>query len=555
MSPAPATLMAVLLASAVSGAQASTESMAAHCRQMPQMPGCEPYLAVGTRALPALTTALPGEGMVAPKPAVATPAVTLEDGDHYRLRAEVVSATLAGAPLRLYAYNGSVPGPLLKVRQGTTVTIDFENAIDQESTVHWHGLRLDWRHDGAPDISQAPVPPGGTHRYLLRFPDEGMYWYHPHVREDFQQDAGLYGNIWVLPEDPQHYAPVDRELALILDDLLIEDGVQVPYGKYAASHALMGRFGNLLLINGKPDWRLDAGVGETARLYLTNAANARVFNLSLPGLRMKRVGGDSGRYEREEWVDELLLAPSERAIVELAFDRPGDYPLRHSTPAGSRELGEIRVAGSSPAIAAIAADALRATPLVQAEIAALAPVLESAPALILTMDVDLGGYAAAQHPSPEPGRLDSGAHAGHGTAGNAVPPIEWEDTMGTINAAASSERIRWLLRDSASGAENAQVHWKLRQGEPVKIRLTNPATGQHPMQHPIHFHGQRFVVAAVDGVAASNRVWKDTVLVPAGASVDIVLDPSNPGEWMAHCHIAEHLSSGMMIRFRVEAAS
>lgn len=123
--------------------------------------------------------------------------------------------------------------------------------------------------------------------------------------------------------------------------------------------------------------------------------------------------------------------------------------------------------------------------------------------------------------------------------------------MGAMSAAAASATLRWLLRDQATGAENMAIHYRFERGKPVKIRLINPAAGMHPMQHPIHFHGQRFLVLAINGQPVQNQVWKDTVLVPAGATVDIVLDPSNPGDWMAHCHIAEHLSAGMMFGFQV----
>lgn len=543
MKPRPSSLTAfaaAALGAACALPAGAAPDMAEHCRQMPGMAGCEAFrlpAAAAPAAADAPAMQLPGAGLPA-KPAQPTPVVELKDGDTYRLRAEVVTRTVAGAPLRLYAYNGSVPGPLLKVRQGSRVAIEFENAIDQDTTVHWHGLRIDYRMDGVPGVGQPPVPPGGRFRYELSFPDEGMYWYHPHIREDFQQDAGLYGNLWVLPADARAYGPVDRELALIVDDVLIEDGRQVPFGRDAATHALMGRFGNVMLVNGDTDVRLQARVGETLRLYLTNAANARTFALSFPGARMKRVGGDGGRYERDAVVDTVTLAPSERAIVELGFDHAGRVPLLHTTPARRYELGRIEVAAAD---AAPGATELRENADVQAAIAALVERFGDAPpAHVLSMHVERAGAAAGQG-------MD---HAAMGHGGPA--PIEWEDAMGAANVAATSADTRWVLRDEAGGAENMDVRWTFRRGEPVKIRLRNPAGGLHPMQHPIHFHGQRFVVLAVDGKPVDNRVWKDTVLVPAGSAVDIVLDPSNPGEWMAHCHIAEHLSSGMMIGFRVE---
>ena len=123
--------------------------------------------------------------------------------------------------------------------------------------------------------------------------------------------------------------------------------------------------------------------------------------------------------------------------------------------------------------------------------------------------------------------------------------------MGEINAQHLSTVTHWYLRDADTGKKNMDIHYRFQRGKPVKIRLLNPAEGQHPMQHPIHFHGQRFLVLAVDGKPVQNQVWKDTVLVPAGSQVDIVLVPDNPGEWMAHCHIAEHLTAGMMLGFTV----
>ena len=127
------------------------------------------------------------------------------------------------------------------------------------------------------------------------------------------------------------------------------------------------------------------------------------------------------------------------------------------------------------------------------------------------------------------------------------PPVEWSGTMPMMNWASTGRQVRWILRDPATGRENMDIDWRFRRGEPVRIRLVNQRQSVHAMQHPIHLHGQRFLVLAVNGVPNENLVWKDTVLVPAGATVDILLDPSNPGRWMLHCHIAEHLSAGMMM--------
>jgi len=131
-------------------------------------------------------------------------------------------------------------------------------------------------------------------------------------------------------------------------------------------------------------------------------------------------------------------------------------------------------------------------------------------------------------------------------------PVEWTGTMPVMNWATSGEEISWILRDPTTGAENDAIDWNFRVGDVVKIRVTNDRAAFHAMQHPLHIHGQRFLVLEQNGVRNENMVWKDTVLLPAGSSTDILLELSNPGRWMVHCHIAEHLESGMKFVFDVE---
>ena len=122
-----------------------------------------------------------------------------------------------------------------------------------------------------------------------------------------------------------------------------------------------------------------------------------------------------------------------------------------------------------------------------------------------------------------------------------------------MNWLMTGKEVKWQLRDVATGKINDAIDWHFKQGDVVKIRIVNDAAGvMHAMQHPIHFHGQRFIVLSRDGVESEDHAWKDTVLVPVGSTVDILLELSNPGKWMAHCHIAEHLSTGMKMVFSVE---
>ena len=115
----------------------------------------------------------------------------------------------------------------------------------------------------------------------------------------------------------------------------------------------------------------------------------------------------------------------------------------------------------------------------------------------------------------------------------------------------SAEQIHWKLRDPDTGKENMDIEWSFEVGDVVKIRIYNDPETIHPMNHPFHVHGQRFLVIALDGVPNENLVWKDTAIVPVGTTMDILVDITNPGEWMAHCHIAEHLHAGMMTSFTV----
>src|SRR3990172_1423725 len=177
--------------------------------------------------------------------------VNLSNGETYNLTASIVKKTINGQEMKMLAYNGSIPGPLIKVPQGAEITLKFTNNTDVDSTIHSHGVRVENAFDGVPDVTQKPVKPGESFSYTLKFPDAGVYCYHPHVREDYAQELGLYGNFIVEPSDPGYWNSVNREEVVMLDDILIEDGVIARFIPETADHTLMGRFGNVMLVSGE----------------------------------------------------------------------------------------------------------------------------------------------------------------------------------------------------------------------------------------------------------------------------------------------------------------
>ena len=467
------------------------------------------------------------------KVAKPTSILDLEDGDEVDITAEIVLKEIDGQTFRMYAYNGRIPGIALRVKQNSKITVNFHNKIDQETTIHWHGLRHDIKDDGVPGISQDPVKPGESYVYSLFFPDEGIYWYHPHVREDIQQEGGLAGNMLVVPSDPDYWNPVNREELLVLDDLLIRNGELMPFGKEYATHSTMGRFGNVLLTNGDTNYSLSANEGEVIRFYITNAANVRPFKLSFGGARMKLVGSDMGKYEREEFVEGVIMAPGERYIVEVYFDKAGKYYLEHNTPEKRYMLGEIQVSGSEAKLDYSSYfNNLKTNEDISEEIDEFRQYFEKPVDYSLVLDIDM------------PGMQMMGEAENHES-------IEWEDTMQQMNEMMDSSDMTWILKEENTGKENMDISMDSKVGDKVKIRIFNDPESMHPMQHPIHLHGQRFLILKKNDVPADNLVWKDTVLVGIGETVEILVDVTNPGEWMMHCHIAEHLEAGMMAEFSV----
>jgi suppressor of ftsI len=512
---------------------------------MPMLPGLE-------GAVPVVGPFMPGMGIDPAMLPEARPSevVPMGDLDTLDIAVSMVRRTIDGHEMIMFGYNGQYPGPLIQAPQDATIVVRVTNDIEMPTTIHWHGVRLDNRFDGVPGVTQDEIERGESFTYEVHVPDAGMYWYHPHVREDVQQDLGLFGNLLVTSPDPDYYGPAHREEVFVLDDMLIDDQGALPWGASAPTHALMGRFGNVMMVNGETDYHLTAKRGEVIRFYLTNVANSRTFNVTFGGARVKIVASDVGRFEREQWIGSVVIAPAERYVVDVRFDEPGEIAIANTIQAINHFRGEFYPQVDTLSMVTVSDEAadetisaayetLREHEEVVADIDTFRPFFGREPDHELETTVRVQNLPASIVLAMEADTLY-------------VPPMEWNDAMPMMNWLSTAEQVTWILRDRRTGAENGEIDWRFSVGDVVKLRIFNTPDSFHPMNHPIHVHGQRFLVLSMDGVESDNLVWKDTAIVPVGSTMDVLIEMSNPGEWMVHCHIAEHLHAGMMFSFTVD---
>jgi suppressor of ftsI len=528
----------------VDSTEAPSGRMIVPMMKSPMIPGLE-----GIRPSVGLIVPGAGHGGRELPTATASTSVEVKDGDTLSVVAGLVRRTIAGRTLTMYAFNGQAPGPLIRARQGSTFFVRLRNELDRPMTIHWHGVRLDSQFDGSPGMTQPPIAPGATFVYAVHCPDAGVFWYHDHVREDIGQPMGLFGNLLVEPASSPATPAGRRALPLILSDLLVDGDSVVPFGGDAPNFALMGRFGNVLLINGQPKWQMDAAPGEVVRLLLTNAASARTFNVSFGDAPIKLIASDQGPYARETMVTSIVIAPGERYVADVRFDQPGTVAIVNEVQTIDHFLGEMyddtdtlghvavtgRPAPADPSFAVLHDDSA-----VVRDIARFRPAFDKAPDEEIVLTTAIQGLPI---PMMQFMSIDTLYR----------PPLEWADGMSDMNWLATGKEVRWVIRDTHSGAENMNLAWHFHKGDIIKIRVFNDPRSLHPMNHPLHLHGQRFLVIATDGHPNPYLVWKDTTIIPVGSTVDLLADLSNPGTWMLHCHISEHVESGMMAPITVSA--
>ena len=488
--------------------------------------------------------------------------ISLKNGEVYNLKASFVLNDLNGVKQPMLSYGESIPGPTFRVKQGDKVTVNFENDINMDTTVHAHGLRQNVKMDGTPTMSQDPVKVGDTFKYEWSFPDPGVYWYHPHIREDYQQGSGMYGAIVVEPKTNDYWPASDADQTLILSDALIDENGLLVQFKDKADHTLMGRYGNLILINGKTNWQTEVKANTIQRFYVANASSARPYRFTLNSMKMKVVGSDNGRVGNERFVDALTLSPGERYIVDVVFDKTGNVPIKNNAPGVLTTIGTIKVTENPAVSASVASYAtLRINQDIIDDIASLASKVSVSKRLSLDMTMDMGsmsGSMSGGHMMSDGSMMGGGTTSTHMMAdgtmmdsnGNTIDPetagIEWADTGMTATG------VKWKITDQDTNRSNDAVKWSFNKGDIVRITIKNDSNSMHPMQHPIHLHGQRFAVVSKNSKANTSIEWKDTITIPNGQTYELLVVMDNPGEWMLHCHIAEHLETGMAITFEVK---
>jgi FtsP/CotA-like multicopper oxidase with cupredoxin domain len=405
-----------------------------------------------------------------------------------------------GEFVEAWTYNGTLPGPLIRVRVGQRLIVHFTNTLPGATTVHWHGIRVPFGMDGVPGHSQAPVNPGESFTYDFVARDAGLYWYHPHVRSAAQVGFGLYGAL--LVDDPGDAVGVADELVLVLSDLALQgDGTLQPPDGGGAIGTVFGREGEQLLVNGHKQPTLRVRAGAPQRWRIVNTAKSRYFDLDLGGASFTQIGGDGGLQEYAVTRESIVLAPGERVdVIVTPPVAPGEtMPLRSVIV--NRGFGSFE--GRIPY-----------------------------DELMTITAVDLPAHSAA--PRPPVRRSIEPLSASGATA------VKLEMTLTPTADEAALYGLRGPFSSSGHGVVRARV------GETQIWTVTNATA----WSHPLHLHGFFFQVLDEKGVPLRPLAWKDTVDIPFEKTVRLLVRFDDrdgvAGRWMIHCHILDHAEAGLM---------
>lgn len=436
----------------------------------------------------------------------------------YRLTAFPAKTRIKAEPAdetAIWSYDGRVPGPVIRARQGETLRIEFENKLDEPTTVHWHGLRIPNAMDGVPELTQPPVKPGERFIYEFVPPDAGTFWYHPHLRSDVQLARGLYGALIVDEKEPPK---VDRDLIWVLDDWrLTDDGaIKDDFGhRHDISHE--GRMGNTITLNGHSPGPVAVRPGERLRLRLVNTANARVFGLRFEGVASMVVAYDGQPVTPHAPKDgRVLLGPGMRAdlIVDLPGKAGGSYKVIDDYyEKTAYTLTDLVSEGDPLRTAAPPPVTLPANPLPE-------PDLANAE----VQDVLIEG----------------------GSKGFLEEAIFKGETF-RLRTLFRKHRKTWTLNGIAAHSMVMEPMFTLKRGRSYRWKIKNDTAWDHPM----HLHGHHFRILSRNGKPEPHKPWADTVLLHLDETAEVAFVADNPGDWLFHCHVLEHHVGGMGAVIRV----
>ncbi|MBT5707470.1 MAG: multicopper oxidase family protein, partial [Verrucomicrobia bacterium] len=395
---------------------------------------------------------------------------------------------------KVWAYDGRVPGPTLRIRLGQTLRLKFTNALPQPTTIHWHGVRVPHAMDGVPGVTQAPIEPGEIFVYEFTPKDPGTYWFHPHVRGAEQLERGLYGALIVEDAKP---APYSRDLVWILDDWRLMEDAQI-YDKFVTGGDIShdGRWGNVPTVNGRVQPTIAFNPGERIRLRLINSANARIFRPDFTALKATGIAFDGMTASRPFDPAGYDLAPGNRLDLDITIpDEPNEDTLQ-------------------------IVDRFTRQPFMLAEI-----TIEDTNPI-----------------SPERFEIPAAARVPEWTKVMDIPI----DSKMVLNARRGGKYgIEWLI-NGRPWTERESL--RLKHGSMQRLQFVNESYRLHPM----HIHGLFFKVIARNGTQVDEPHWRDTVLVYPQETIDVGVVPLDKGKWLTHCHIQEHAEAGMMSLVEVE---
>lgn len=419
----------------------------------------------------------------------------------------------SGAPnSTLWTYNGVTPGPMLRVQQGRPVDIAFRNELDEPTSVHWHGLRIDNAMDGVAGLTQDPVPPGQTFNYRFTPPDAGTFWYHAHNLSWQQVAMGLYGPLVVEEADGAPFAS-NNDITMVFDDWRLNQQGTLDVNSLGnmMDWGHQGRLGNFLTVNGQSRPTLQVPGGEWVRLRMINAANARIFTFDLSVLDAQIIALD-GQPVAGETINKagrVSLGPAQRVDLRVRFAK-ADRVVINEVSGQPFETAYLEVKEPIATAPDGPGPALPAARIPE-------PVLADA----LSFEMSLDGGAMSMANLTFQGRPVGG--------------------MGMMMGSGQM----WGLNGIANLAEDP--FFAVKAGQSVIVKTTNRTRFDHAM----HIHGHHFRILERKGVAQPLDQWRDTFLIAPNETVTIAFVADNPGKWLYHCHMLEHAAGGMTTWFKV----